>query len=241
MGATMLTTASILALSCAVGTLAAPITLVSTSVKLNNGVDMPIVAFGANVWDAPVCNNATALALKAGFRFIWSSTLIGADCQSAQADAIASSGLKREDIFLAGTVNTQDCSSGESCYSTTLSDAQAQFTTLKSSTLDMLMLDYPSSGDCDSIAGQWRAFEELYAAKKVRTIAVSNFSPEQFACILSNTSAVVPSVNQMQYSVGEQVAPSAAALYAKHGIVLQAYSPLGSGSLASDPLLQKIG
>ena len=36
-----------------------------TSVKLNNGVDMPVLAFGANVWDADTCKAATTAALQA--------------------------------------------------------------------------------------------------------------------------------------------------------------------------------
>ena len=49
---------------------------------------------------------------------------------------------------------------------------------------------------CDLITGQWRAFEELYAAKRVRTIAVSNFLTNQIGCISANKSATLPSVNQ---------------------------------------------
>ena len=77
--------------------------------------------------------------------------------------------------------------------------------------------------------------------KKVRTIAVSNFSPDQIQCILaSKNSSVVPVANQMQYSVGHGH-DTVVADNAKHGIIVQAYSPLGSGSLAGDPMLQKIG
>ena len=47
-------------------------------IQLNNGVNMPVLAFGANVWAAPTCKDATSAALSAGFRFIWSSQLIGA-------------------------------------------------------------------------------------------------------------------------------------------------------------------
>merc|ERR1712187_551403 len=106
--------------------------------------------------------------------------------------------------------------------------------------LDMLMLDYPSKGaGCDGVLGQWRAFEEAYAAKKVRTIAVSNFSPEQLKCITANSSATVPSVNQMPYSVGHG-ADTVIADDGALGVFVQAYSPL-SGVDSSDPLLTKIG
>jgi len=210
------------------------------NVRLNNGVDMPVVAFAAQVWPSDTCKSATASALQAGFRFIWSSILVGQDCQSAQHDAITASGIARSQIFLAGTVNTQGCSGTDACYQNTKSDAAGQFQTLGSDTLDMLMLDYPASTDCDDIKGQWKAFEELYAAKKVRVLAVSNFSPEQLQCITANKTATVPAVNQMPYSVGHGSDPVVSD-DAKSGVVVQAYSPLGSGSLADDSDCTRIG
>eukprot|EP00966_Prymnesium_polylepis_P134131 3100426-Prymnesium_polylepis.1 len=200
------------------------------SVTLNNGVAMPVVAFGANVWDAPTCKTATLAALDAGFRFVWSSQLVGAGCQTAQGEAMAESGVARSDIFVAGTADTGSCSSRDSCYSQTRAAAAAQFGYLNETRLDMLMLDYPSStAGCDAILGQWHAFEELYAAKRVRTIAVSNFSPEQLGCITSNKSATVPSVNQLNFHVGASL--DVVAKNVALGVVVQAYSPLGSGSL----------
>lgn len=114
-----------------------------------------------------------------------------------------------------------------------------QFAVLGQSVLDMIMLDYPSSASgCDGVKGQWKALSEVYDAKKVHTIAVSNFSPEQLACL--NSSHVRPTVNQMQYSVGHGT-DTVVADDAKYGVVVQAYSPLGSGGLVGDPLLIKIG
>lgn len=199
------------------------------TVKLSNGVEMPVAAFAANVWDDKICRSATAAALNVGFRFVWSSALIGSECQSAQADAIKASGLDRSELFIAGTVNTEGCSDRASCQSATAVGAEGQFTALGVKQLDMLMLDYPG-GDCDGIKGQWAAFEALYTAKRVRTIAVSNFSPEQLQCITANASATVPSVNQLKYGVGN--AGTIVADNAKFGVVVQAYSPLSGGALS---------
>tara|TARA_B110001452_G_scaffold136130_1_gene113132 strand:- start:390 stop:1247 length:858 start_codon:yes stop_codon:yes gene_type:complete len=213
----------------------------SPSVVLNNGVSMPLLSFGANVWDAATCKTATTAAIAAGFRMIWSSQLVGGDCQTAQGQAIAASSVPRAELFVAGTADTMECSTHDDCYSRTVVAAEAQYGFLNVTTLDMLMLDYPSgSPGCGPVTGQWRAFEELYAAKRVRTIAVSNFSPEQLQCIASNKSATVPAVNQMNFHVGSglQVLSDDAAL----GVVVQAYSALDSGgSLLSAPLLQSIG
>merc|ERR1719473_1586563 len=121
-----------------------------------------------------------------------------------------------------------------------MSGAEEQFETLGFESLDMIMLDYPSrASGCDAISGQWKAFEELYASKRVRTIAVSNFSPEQMECITSNATSTVPAVNQLHYSVGD--AGTMIADNAKYGIVVQSYSPLNSGSLISDEDCKSIG
>jgi len=207
------------------------------TVTLSNGVVMPKLAFGANVWDAATCKQATSDALDAGFRFVWSSALIGQDCQTAQGVAIGASGLPRSSLFIGGTVNSGDCSDQSSCYTETKTAAEGQFTTLNVSKLDMLMLDYPSAAGCDGITGQWKAFSELYTAGRVRTIAISNFEGDQLDCVMKGTNSVKPTVNQLSYSVGMSLDPE----NAKYGIVEQAYSPLGSGRLATDPLLQGIG
>jgi len=207
------------------------------TVTLSNGVVMPKLAFGANVWDAATCEQATSDALDAGFRFVWSSALIGQDCQTAQGVAIGASGLPRSSLFIGGTVNSGDCSDQSSCYTETKTAAEGQFTTLNVSKLDMLMLDYPSAAGCDGITGQWKAFSELYTAGRVRTIAISNFEGDQLDCVMKGTNSVKPTVNQLSYSVGMSLDPE----NAKYGIVEQAYSPLGSGRLATDPLLQGIG
>merc|ERR1711907_28129 len=218
---------------------AAGVHAVSQSVILNNGVEMPALAFGANVWDPATCKQATSDALAAGFRFVWSSALIGQDCQAAQGAAIASSGLPRASLFISGTVNSGDCTDNAGCYTQTKTSAEAQFTTLNVTKLDMLMLDYPSSAGCDGILGQWKAFSELYNAKKVSAIAVSNFDGDQLECVTKDQNGVKPTVNQLSYSVG--MSSDIVDQNAKYDIVVQAYSPLGNGGLASDPLLQTIG
>ena len=209
------------------------------TVTLNNGLAMPTLAFAANVWDADTCKTATLAALDNGFRFVWSSALIGSPCQSAQAEALAATNVSRSEIFVSGTVDTASCSGHDDCYQQTKAGAESQFGILGSN-LDMLMLDYPSSSGCDGILGQWQAFSELYTAKKVKSIGVSNFGAAQLECVKS--AAVVPAANQMPVCVscGDPV-PVVAANAAAGGIVVQAYSPLGSGTLLHDPLLKTIG
>jgi len=212
-------------------------TATSPSVQLNNGVDMPVMSFAAQVWSDDVCKSATSDAMTAGFRFIWSSALIGTSCQVAQGEAIAASELDRSELFISGTVNTGSCSGLDNCYEQTLKEGQEQFTILGLDMLDMLMLDYPAQS-CDGVAGQWKAFEELYAAGHVRTIALSNFDSDQLNCLQGS---IVPSVNQLHFSVGGEGSGTMVEDNAKLGIVVQSYSPLDSGRLIRDEDCKNIG
>lgn len=214
---------------------------IAPSVKLNNGVEMPLLSFGANLYPRPTCLQATTWAIEAGFRFIWSSEIIGEDCQSAQRQAIEASGVPRAELFIAGTVNTQSCAGLDDCYQKTKAGSERQFAVLGATKLDMLMLDYPASSGCDGIKGQWKAFEEIYSAQRVRTIAVSNFEEAQLQCVVSTPGATVPSVNQVEYNVGLGHLQGLTSMNRKFGVLMQAYSPLGSGGLLHDPLLVQIG
>lgn len=215
------------------------------TVTLNNGVTMPKLAFAANVWPAGVCRNATSEALDAGFRFVWSSFLVGAECQRAQRSAIESASVPRASIFLAGTVDTQSCTSEASCLSATHAGALDQFSYLGPEPLDQLMLDYPSAAGCDGIRGQWSALTTLYRAQRVRSIGVSNFGDEQLACLLpvdsTSVATVVPAVNQLRFSIGNTGPPATLEHNAAHGIWVQAYSPLGSGAILRDKDVMRIG
>ena len=158
---------------------------------------MPTLAFAANIWPAATCKDATAAALRAGFRFVWSSALVHTPCQKAQREAIEASGIPRGELYIAGTVDSSGCGSEQACYTETREGALDQLQIL-GEPLDQLMLDYPPRrSTCAAIAGQWRAFAELKAAGKVRSIALSNF---QLECLPKELPP--PTVNQLRLYVG---------------------------------------
>ncbi|KAK3288908.1 hypothetical protein CYMTET_3633 [Cymbomonas tetramitiformis] len=210
------------------------------NVILSNGVEFPVMSFGANVWDAETTRYSTGFALMAGFRNFFSSVLIGEASQAAQAEVLGN--FSRGELFICGTVNTGDgaCDGLDDCYAKTKAGALGQFSVLKQDLLDMIMLDYPATGGCESIVGQWKALEELYLANKTRSIAVSNFSPDQIQCIANNPGSTLPHMNQMPYSVGHGD-DTVVQDDAKFGTKVQAYSPLDAGALVNDPLCKEIG
>jgi len=186
------------------------------------------------VVDDDTAKTQVVQALGVGVRNIFASVLAG--CQTGAGEGIKASGVKREELFVCGSVNDGDCSSADDCYTQTKAACAQNLQDLSLDYVDMIMLDYPSSG-CDNIKGQWKAFQEMLDAKKTKSIAVSNFSPDQLDCLKGLTT---PTVNQMPYSVGHG-SDSVVADNTKRNVIVQAYSPLGSGSLVGDADCAKIG
>merc|ERR1712039_120296 len=120
---------------------------------------------------------------------------------------------------------------------------------LNLSYVDLMLLHGPDSNmsdpnlNCAATQAQWKAIEEFQAAGKAKAIGVSNFCLSSFACI-NKTLKVQPAVNQFAFHVGMGPDPLTLISYGhKHGIVSQAYSPLGNGhmDLINGTLVTSIG
>lgn len=83
-----------------------------------------------------------------------------------------------------------------------------------------------------------RALTELYHAHKVQSIAVSNFGKQELACL--PVGGVKPVANQLRVCVSCGAPAPIVAENEALDVVVQAYSPLGSGSVLSDPRVQNI-
>jgi len=211
----------------------------SPTVTLNNGLKMPVASFGLQVVDDDTAQQQTQQWITVGGRNIFTSVLAGN--QAGVGKGIkASTSVPRKDLFICGSVNSGSCSSANDCYTSTKQACADNLDTLGLDYLDMIMLDYPSSS-CENIVGQWMAFEEMLGSKTTLSIAVSNFSPDQLDCIIANKTSTVPALNQMSYSVGHGSDTTVADDAKRGGIIVQAYSPLGSGGLADDADCTKIG
>lgn len=209
-----------------------------TFVKLNNGLHFPYVSFGLQVYGDDTAETLTTLALEAGFRNFFASVLAGNQQGFAKAIANYSSIVPRKDIFICGTVNDAGCSGFADCKAQTAASCSQNLVDLGLDYLDMIMLDYPA-GSCDSILGQWAAFEDMLKQNLTRSLGVSNFNTADLDCVI-NSKGTVPALNQMQYSVGHGSDPLVADNGAR-GVFIQAYSPLNGGGLVSDPDCVDIG
>ncbi|MBQ7915775.1 MAG: aldo/keto reductase [Firmicutes bacterium] len=204
---------------------------------LYNGVQIPCVGFGT--WQAPdgdVTKTAVLAALEAGYRHIDTAAAYGNE--GSVGAAIAESGLAREDLFI-----TTKLANPMHGYESTMQAFEKSMKLLGLDYLDLYLIHWPNPikfRDCwkEVNAGTWKAFEELYKAGRIRSIGVSNFLPHHIEALME-TSEILPMVNQIKLCPGE-TQEETAQYCREHNILLEAYSPMGTGKIFSVPQMQEL-
>lgn len=210
------------------------------SLILNNGVEMPALGYG--VFQTPPEDTAAAVreALRVGYRHIDTAASYGNEREVGRA--IGESELVREALFLETKVWISDFG-----YEETLHAFDKAVGKLGVEQLDLLILHQPLPTEFDRAIAAYKALETLQREGKVRAIGVSNFMPQHLTRLLEATD-IVPAVNQIELHPFFQQ-KELLALHASHGILSQAWSPIGgitfySGdegeSVLDDPTLQQI-
>jgi len=211
-------------------------------VTLKGGLQFPKASFGLQVYGDDTAERLTQMAIEVGYRNFFASVLAGN--QKGFARGVKKSGIPREELFICGSVVSNLVQDFQDAYLTTKKGCAKNLEAFAEggiTELDMIMLDYPAS-DCETIRGQWRAFEEMLAAGQTKSLAVSNFSPEQLDCIFADPDATPPVLNQLPYSL-KSYDDKAVRENGRRGILVQAWGPLGSGSLGigASKLTEEIG
>ncbi len=206
--------------------------------RLVNDVEVPLLGFGTwQVPDGEATYDAVTAALAAGYRHIDTARAYGNEASVGRA--LRDSGVPREDVFLTTKLpaEVKDYVTAVTCFEESLEK-------LGVDVLDLWLIHAPWPWDAigtDHAAGNaevWRAFEEFYAAGRVRSIGVSNFSATDIDSLVA-VSTVTPQVNQVRLHVGHNQA-ELSRYCAEHGIVVEAYSPLATGRILDDPRLAEI-
>lgn len=193
---------------------------------LHNGIKIPIVGFGT--WQTPndeIGYNAVLNALKEGYRHI--DTAAAYQNEESVGKAIKDSGIPRDEIFLTTKLWNNDHG-----YESTLKAFELSLKKLDTDYVDLYLIHWPNplkfrDNWKETNAGSWKAMEELYKAGKIRSIGVSNFMPHHLDALLE-TAEIVPMVNQVRLCPGD-TQPELMAYCKDKNILLEAYSPLGTG------------
>jgi diketogulonate reductase-like aldo/keto reductase len=189
-----------------------------STLTLNNGVVMPALGLGVFQTPPDETRAAVSAALEAGYRHIDTAAAYGNERQVGEA--VTSSGLDRSEVFLETKIWISDYGYDETLHGFTKSARK-----LGVDQIDLLILHQALPSDFEATLQAYRALETLLGNDKVRAIGVSNFMVDHLTTLLDNAS-VVPAVNQIEvhpYFAQREVQ----ALNAAHGVLTQAWSPIG--------------
>jgi len=199
-------------------------------VVLNNGVPMPQLGFGVFRVPDDETERAVLTALDTGYRSIDTASLYGNEAGVGRA--LASSGLAREDLFVTTKVWNEDQG-----YDSTLRAFDASLGRLGLEHVDLYLIHWPKPS-LGRYVETWRALEKVYADGRVRAIGVSNFQADHLRRLLDEAE-IVPAVNQIELHPDLQQ-EQLRRFHAAHGVVTEAWSPLGQGLALRHPAVAEL-
>ena len=205
--------------------------------KLSNGVEIPCLGFGT--WQTPDGETAVQsvrCAIEAGYTHIDTAQAYGNEVSVGKA--IRLSGVPRKDLFIATKLWNNNHS-----YDLTMRSFNESMDKLGLDYLDLFLIHWPNPLPFrdrwqEANAESWKAMEELVEAGRIRAIGISNFRPHHIEALLK-TAKIAPQVNQIRLCPGD-TQDETVAYCREHQMVLEAYSPLGTGKIFAVPEMQAL-
>ena len=205
---------------------------ITSTVTLNNGVEME--RFGLGVWQAEngEATPAVAAAIKNGYRLIDTAKAYGneADVRTGIEQGIAEAGIAREDLFI-----TTKLANPDHGYDSTLTNFEGSLERLGLDYVDLYLIHWPVTG---KYKDTWKAMEKIYDQGLAKAIGVCNFNQETMEDLLTDAN-IVPAVDQIELHPLLQQ-PDMVQYADDHNIHLEAWSPLGGGKVLNNPVIGQI-
>ena len=209
-------------------------------VKLNNGVEMPVLGFGVyQISDPEVCERAVGDALKIGYRSIDTAAAYGNE--EAVGRAVRRSGVPREELFITTKLWISDAG-----YEPARKAFEESMSKLGLDYLDQIIIHAPQPWnefrDTKRYFAEnkavWRALEDAQATGKVRVIGVSNFLQDDLENLLSDC-RIQPMVNQILLHISNTDHDLLNFCREQH-IQVEAYSPIAHGEALKNPVIAQM-
>jgi diketogulonate reductase-like aldo/keto reductase len=200
------------------------------TVKLNNGVEVPILGFGVfQITDPAECERSVIDAIETGYTHI--DTAASYMNEEAVGRGIKQSGVDREKLFITTKLWIQ--SNG---YEGALKAFENSLKRLQLDYIDLYLIHQPF-GD---VYGEWRAMEEFYQQGRVRAIGVSNFQPDRIMDLMIHNK-IAPAVDQIEVNPFQQQFDTQKFLE-ENDVMIEAWAPFAEGrnNIFQDELLLSI-
>jgi len=201
------------------------------TVKLHNGVEMPILGFGVfQIANQKECETSVIDAIETGYRLI--DTAASYMNETAVGNAIKASGVNREELFVTSKLWVQHTG-----YENTKLSFEKSLEKLQLDYLDLYLIHQPF-GD---VHGSWRAMQELYEEGRIRAIGVSNFQPDRVMDLIT-FNKIAPMVNQVEtHPFNQQI--DTQEFLTENNVQIESWGPFAEGrnNLFQNEILTAIG
>ena len=203
---------------------------------LQNGYKIPCIGYGT--WQTPdgdTARKAVKCAIESGYRHIDAAAAY--DNEEGVGQGIRESGIDRSRLFV-----TSKLWNAQRGYDKTIQAFEKSLKALELDYLDLYLIHWPASAhqyeNWEEInKDTWRAFMDLYKSGKVKAIGVSNFLPHHLEALMGME--IAPMVNQIEVHPG-LLQEEVLSYCRKNEILVEAWSPLGSGRVLGHPVLKEI-
>lgn len=201
-------------------------------ITLSDGTSIPQLGFGT--FQVPPENTVETVstALEVGYRHIDTAQMYGNEAEVGEA--IANSGVAREDVYVTSKLNN-----GMHARDDVLRSFDETLQKLRLDKLDLFLIHWPLPTRYDGdFVSTWKAMLELVDDGRLTSAGVSNFEPEHLSRIIDAT-GVTPVVNQIEsHPYFHNDDARAASL--EQAIAVEAWGPLAKGEALKDPVIGEI-
>lgn len=203
--------------------------------RLETGIQIPRIGFGTWKLNGDAAPDAVAHAIRSGYRLI--DTAAAYENEEMVGEGIARAGAPRGELFVEGklwnTERTQD--KAVAACKDTLQKLGLEY-------LDLYLMHWPASPAVhenwrEINLDAWRGMEQLHQEGCVRAIGVCNFKPHHLEALMERAE-ILPTVDQIEYHPGLAQVETVEFCRA-HGILIEAWSPLGSGKMLKKEILKQ--